>query len=78
MPAAEAPSKPTPKRRGGARAGTGPKVVDGVVTSRRQLTLDDATMAAFQALGNGNASLGARRAARLAQGLPADPTPAGA
>jgi hypothetical protein len=80
---AKAPAKPAgrpAKPRGGARKGTGPKAPDGVKGRRRQLTLDDATVATFARLGGGNVSLGAREAARLAAAaasgvfLPAPPT----
>lgn len=77
MPAAEQPlDKPAPpakKARGGARQGGGVKAADGVATKRVQLTLDADTLATFKRLGLGNASLGAREAARLL-GNPGTPT----
>lgn len=64
---AQAPQQPQPKKRGGARPGSGPKPADGAAGTRRvQLTLDASTLQLFALLGGGNVSLGARAAARLA------------
>lgn len=75
MTTAEAPqdktAAPAKKARGGARKGGGVKAADGAQTTRVQLTLDAATLATFKRLGLGNASLGAREAARLL----GEPTP---
>lgn len=55
-----------PTKRGGARKGTGPKPADGAKDlERKTMALDADTLALFERLGDGNASLGARRAAKL-------------
>lgn len=74
-----APSAPAKKARGGARQGGGMQAADGVKTSRVQLTLDAETLAVFKRLGAGNASLGAREAARMLAlpGTPGTQTTAG-
>lgn len=77
MQRADSTAQPATKKRGGPRAGSGPKPADGVSGTRRvQLTLDAATLATFARLGGGNVSLGAREAARLAGSLPQPPVPA--
>lgn len=54
----------TPTKRGGARAGSGPKPADGRRgMTRRNVMLDDETVAWLRELGDGELSLGIRRAA---------------
>jgi hypothetical protein len=48
-----------------ARKGTGSRSKDGVVTKPYCLTLDARTVAYFEALGDGDRSLGARSAVRI-------------
>lgn len=50
-------------KRGGAREGAGRKAVDGTVGKPRLVQLDEATVLTLQKLGEGNLSLGIRRAA---------------
>ena len=72
-PASASQTEPGKKPRGGARKGGGVKAQDGAKTRRVQLTLDDATLALFKRLGGGQASLGARMAARALAAMPPPP-----
>lgn len=54
----------TGRQRGGARPGSGPKPADGKRgMTRRNVMLDDETVAQLRELGDGELSLGIRRAA---------------
>lgn len=65
-PAPQVP--PATTKRGGARPGSGrPKSTGAGLALRRQVTLDDATVATLRWLGNGNISEGIRIAASLAE-----------
>lgn len=57
------PALPEPRKRGGARKGTGPKPADGVTGVRRyQVTLDAESEAWARELGDDDRSVGIRRA----------------
>lgn len=65
----QTPAEQKPKgQRGGARVGTGPRPVDGARGVKRyNVTLDDACEALARELGEGDRSLGIRRALAMAR-----------
>lgn len=60
--------KPPAKKRGGARIGTGPKPADGAKDMTRvNITIDAKSDAIAKEIGEGDRSLGIRRALAIAQ-----------
>lgn len=61
-------TKPPAKQRGGARAGTGPKPADGAKDVKRvNITIDPKSDQIAQDIGDGDRSLGIRRALAIAK-----------
>ena len=59
----------SPKQRGGARKGAGRKTADGASgVIRKQVTLDQPSIDTLRALGEGDLSIGIRRAAAKLRG----------